>query len=156
MRSRIVAIVGACVMLALPALVTGQEARGTLQGRVSDASGAVVPGATVEVMNVNTGVTTPTISNEEGNYRVPFLNPGTYRVTVTLSGFSKYVSSNIDLHVAEVLNVDATLQPGQLTDEVTVTAAAPLSTRRRRGSARWWMRGAYPSCRSVKAPRSSW
>ena len=123
MRSRIVAIVGACVMLALPALVTGQEARGTLQGRVSDASGGVVPGATVEVMNVNTGVTTPTTSNEEGNYRIPFLNPGTYRVTVTLTGFSKYVSPNIDLHVAEVLNVDATLQPGQLTDEVTVSAA---------------------------------
>ena len=124
MRSRIVAIVGACVMLALPALVLGQEARGTLQGRVSDASGGVVPGATVEITNVNTGVTTPTTSNEEGNYRVPFLNPGTYRVTVTLTGFSKYVSSNIDLHVAEVLNIDATLQPGQLTDEVTVTAAA--------------------------------
>ena len=123
MRSRIVAIVGACVMLALPSLVRGQEARGTLQGRVSDASGGVVPGATVEVLNVNTGVTTPTTSNEEGNYRIPFLNPGTYRVTVTLTGFSKYVSSNIDLHVAEVLNVDATLQPGQLTDEVTVTAA---------------------------------
>ena len=129
MRSRIVAIVGACVMLALPALVSGQEARGTLQGRVSDASGGVVPGATVEISNVNTGVTTPTTSNEEGNYRVPFLNPGTYRVTVTLTGFSKYVSSNIDLHVAEVLTVDATLQPGQLTDEVTVTAAvATLDT----------------------------
>ena len=92
MRSRIVAIVGACVMLALPSLVSGQEARGTLQGRVSDASGGVVPGATVEVLNVNTGVTTPTTSNEEGNYRIPFLNPGTYRVTVTLTGFSKYVS----------------------------------------------------------------
>jgi hypothetical protein len=124
MRSRIVAIVGACVLLALPALVTGQEARGTLQGRVSDASGGVVPGATVEVTNVNTGVTTPTTSNEEGLYRIPFLNPGSYRVTVTLSGFNKYVSQNVDLHVAEILNVDATLQPGQLTDEVTVTAAA--------------------------------
>jgi hypothetical protein len=123
MRSRIVAIVGACVLLALPALVTGQEARGTFQGRVSDASGGVVPGATVEVTNVNTGVTTPTTSNEEGLYRIPFLNPGSYRVTVTLSGFNKYVSQNVELHVAEILNVDATLQPGQLTDEVTVTAA---------------------------------
>ena len=82
------------------------------------------PGRPSKSLNVNTGVTTPTTSNEEGNYRVPFLNPGTYRVTVTLTGFSKYVSSNIDLHVAEVLNVDATLQPGQLTDEVTVSAAA--------------------------------
>ena len=120
MKSWIVAFV-ACLLLASGSAAMAQEARGTLQGRVSDASGAVVPGATVEVTNVNTGVTTPTTSNEEGNYRMPFLNPGTYRVTVTLDGFSKFVSQNIELHVAEVLNVDATLQPGQLTDEVTVT-----------------------------------
>src|SRR5215203_1110183 len=121
MRLRIVPLFAAW-LLALPVLVSAQESRATLQGRVSDASGGVVPGATVEVSNVNTGVTTPTTSNEEGNYRIPFLNPGTYRVTVSLSGFSKYVSRNIDLHVAEVLGVDATLQPGQLTDEVTVSA----------------------------------
>lgn len=123
MRSRVLATVCACILLALPVTAFAQESRGTLQGRVSDASGAVVPGATVEISNVNTGVTTPTVSNAEGNYRVPFLNPGTYRVTVTLTGFNKYVSQNIDLHVAEVLNVDATLQPGTLTDEVTVSAA---------------------------------
>jgi hypothetical protein len=116
----------ACLLMALGAPALGQEARGTLQGKVSDASGAVVPGATVEVSNIATGVTTPTTSNEEGNYRVPFLNPGTYRVTVTLAGFSKFASQNIELHVAEVLIVDATLQPGQITDEVTVSAATTV------------------------------
>ena len=122
MRLWISALVLACAVV--PSVsVAGQEARGTLQGRVFDASGGAVPGAAIEVANVDTGVTTPGVSNEEGNYRVPFLNPGTYRVTVTLDGFSKFVSQNIRLHVAEVLTVDATLQPGQLTDEVTVTAA---------------------------------
>ena len=125
MRSWIVTVC-ACLVLAAGSAAAVQEARGTLQGKVSDASGAVVPGATVEVTNVATGVTTPTTSNEEGNYRIPFLNPGTYRVTVALDGFSKFVSQNIELHVAELLNVDATLQPGRLTDEVTVTAAATV------------------------------
>jgi len=122
MRSWISALVVACACL--PGPTEAQEARGTLQGRVFDASGGAVPGATIEVTNVDTGVATPAVSNEEGNYRVPFLNPGTYRVTVTLDGFSKFVSQNIQLHVAEVLTVDATLQPGRLTDEVTVSAAA--------------------------------
>ncbi len=99
-----------------------QEARGTIQGRVSDESGAVVPGAAVEVANTATGLTTSTTSNDEGNYRVPFLIPGTYRVTVTLDGFSKFVSQDVRLHVADVLTIDATLKPGTLNDEVTVTA----------------------------------
>lgn len=99
-----------------------QEARGTIQGRVSDESGGVVPGAAVEVANTATGLTTPTTSNDEGNYRVPFLIPGTYRVTVTLDGFSKFISQDVRLHVADVLTIDATLKPGGLNDEVTVTA----------------------------------
>ena len=124
MRSWISALVVACACLAGPA--EAQEARGTLQGRVFDSSGGAVPGATIEITNVETGVSTPATSNEEGNYRVPFLNPGTYRVTVALDGFNKFVSQNIQLHVAEVLTVDATLQPGRLTDEVTVSAAATV------------------------------
>src|SRR5688572_11765426 len=126
MKSWIVAALAVCLMAAGAPLAWAQEARGTLQGKVSDASGAVVPGATVEITNIATGVSTPTTSNEEGNFRVPFLNPGTYRVTVTLDGFSKFVSQNIELHVAELLNVDATLQPGRITDEVTVSAAATV------------------------------
>ncbi len=126
MRSWISAVVVACAAVLSSPAGEAQEARGTLQGRVFDASGAAVPGATVEIANVNTGITTPATSNEEGNYRVPFLNPGTYRVTVSLDGFSKFVSQNIQLHVAEVLTVDATLQAGRITDEVTVTAAASV------------------------------
>ncbi len=115
-------------MLAALAIVTppssAQESRGTLQGRVVDTSGAAVPGATVDVLNIATGVVSPTTTNEQGSYRVPFLNPGNYRVTVSLSGFGKFISDKIELHVADVLTVDATLKVGALTDEVTVTATA--------------------------------
>ena len=112
------------VLVSLASPVAAQEARGTIQGRVVDASGGAVPGATVEVLNIATGVVTPTTSNEEGSYRVPFLIPGNYTVTVMLTGFSKFVSEPIEVHVADLLTVDATLKVGALTDEVTVTAVA--------------------------------
>ncbi|MGH9310910.1 MAG: carboxypeptidase regulatory-like domain-containing protein, partial [Vicinamibacterales bacterium] len=124
MRAWIVALSSVILLTALP--LRAQEARGTLQGRVSDASGGVVPGATVEVSNLATGVTTPTTTNEEGNYRVPFLIPGVYQVTVTLQGFAKFLSQKVQLHVADVITVDATLQPGGLTDEVTVSATGAV------------------------------
>jgi hypothetical protein len=101
-----------------------QEARGTIQGRVTDASGAAVPGATVDILNLATGVGTSTTTNAEGSYRVAFLNPGTYSVTVSLAGFSKFVSDKVEVHVADLLTVVATLKVGAVTDEVTVTATA--------------------------------
>ena len=156
MKSWIVAALAVCLVAAGAPLAGAQEARGTLQGRVSDASGAVVPGATVEIANIATGVTTPTTSNEEGNYRVPFLNPGTYRVTVTLDGFSKFVSQNIELHVAEVLHGGRHAAGG------TGHRRSDRQRGRHRGrflvgpaSGRSSTRAGSPSCRSAKARRSS-
>jgi hypothetical protein len=119
--------VGILALLALSLIsstVFAQEARGTIQGRVIDTSGFAVPGASVEVLNTATGVVSPTTSNEQGSYRVPFLIPGTYRVTVSLQGFSTSVNDGIELHVADVLAVDATLKVGNIAESVTVTATA--------------------------------
>lgn len=121
-RSLFAALVVATSVLSASAAT--QEARGTIQGRVTDSSGAAVPGALVEVLNVETGVVTPTTSNEEGSYRVAFLNPGTYRVNVTLDGFAPFKSEDIRVHVAAVLTVDVPLKVGARTEEVTVTATA--------------------------------
>ena len=118
----LLAAVVAAASLAVDA--AAQEARGAIQGRVVDSSGAAVPGATVEVKNLATGVVTPTVTNDEGSYRVPFLIPGSYTVTVSLVGFSRFVSNRIEVHVADLLTVDASLQVGALTDEVSVTAVA--------------------------------
>jgi hypothetical protein len=112
------------IIAASSTAAAAQEARGAIQGRVVDASGAAVPGATVEVKNLATGVVTPTVSNEEGSYRVPFLIPGSYTVTVSLEGFSRFISNPIEVHVADLLTVDASLKVGALTDEVSVTAVA--------------------------------
>jgi Carboxypeptidase regulatory-like domain/TonB dependent receptor len=123
-QSAVIMCLALVAVAVLPSAVAAQESRGTLQGRVVDSSGGAVPGATVEVLNTATGVVTPTTTNEQGSYRMPFLNPGTYRVTVSLSGFGRFISDNIELHVADVLTVDATLKVGALSDEVTVTATA--------------------------------
>lgn len=101
-----------------------QEARGAIQGRVVDSSGAAVPGATVEVTNLATGVVPPTVTNDEGSYSGPVSDPRSYTVTVALDGFSRFVSNRIEVHVADLLTVDASLQVGALTDEVSVTAVA--------------------------------
>ncbi len=124
MKRTIASVVSAFMVVLLSASAHAQEARGTIQGRVTDTSGAAVPGATVEVLNLATGVATTTTSNAEGSYRASFLNPGIYRVTVSLEGFSKYISDKIEVHVADLLTVDASLKIGALTDEVTVTATA--------------------------------
>src|SRR5947209_148671 len=114
----------AAALIAVCSSAAAQEARGTIQGRVNDTSGGAIPGALVEILNVATGVVTPTTTNAEGSYRVPFLISGTYRVTVSLEGFSKFISDKIEIHVADLLTVDAKLKVGALTEEVTVTATA--------------------------------
>ena len=67
--------------------VTAQEFRGTISGTVADPNGAVIPGATVAVKNVETNITSSVTTNDSGGYSVPFLLPGKYNVTVTNEGF---------------------------------------------------------------------
>lgn len=102
----------------------GQNAQ--LTGRIADASGAVVPGAAVTVTNVDTGVERKTVSNEEGYYTVPFLQPGAYRMTVQHQGFKPVNREGVKLDVAQIGRIDFSLEVGQLTDAVTVTSTAPL------------------------------
>jgi len=95
-------------------------AEGTILGTVTDSTGAVVPKARVEVMNVGTGVTQSTITNDSGEYSIPSLHPDQYNVTVKMTGFEASVAT-ITLLVGQHARVDVTLKPGQVTDVVNVT-----------------------------------
>jgi hypothetical protein len=97
-------------------------AAGTIVGTVTDNSGAVVPKASVDVTNIATGVTSHTEASATGNYTVPYLNPGAYRVSVQAKGFGKAVVDNVTLVVDQEVRVDATLKPGQVTEVVEVRA----------------------------------
>lgn len=105
-----------------------QEFRGSLVGRVIDASGGVIPGASVTVVNVDTSASTQTVTNDEGNYRIPFLPPGEYTVTVELAGFKKIERTGVRMSVGSDATLNFTLQVGEIDQTITVAGAAPLVT----------------------------
>ena len=110
----------------LPLLSNAQEFRATISGVVADPSGAVVPNAAITVTEVNTGSISKTTSDAAGQYVVPFLAPGTYRVEAKAVGFQEIVRKGITLQSQEHPIIDLTFQVGEATQTVTVTNAAPL------------------------------
>ncbi len=103
-----------------------QETRGTILGTVRDAASAVVPGATVEVTNTDTNTATRLTTNDRGYFEAPYLLPGAYSITVSASGFKKYLQSGYALTVNSRQNLDVTLEVGGANETITVTASAPL------------------------------
>lgn len=114
------------VVLATLVSLWAQGERGTLNGIVTDASGSIVPGAAVTAANVETNVEAHATTTEAGVYRLPYLAPGTYKVTVSKTGFQGAVRENIILRVAQTLTVDFTLQVGAVTEQITVSSDPPL------------------------------
>jgi hypothetical protein len=102
----------------------GQNAE--ITGRITDASGGVVPGAAVAVTNEGTGVTRRAQTNVNGYYTVPLLNPGSYSVAVNKQGFKSVTRSGVRLEVDQVSRLDFMLDVGQLSEKIEVTAEAPL------------------------------
>ena len=103
-----------------------QESRATVLGRVTDSSGSVIPAATVEISNLNTGVTVKTRTNDEGNYFSSFLNPGIYRITAVKEGFKRTVRNAVTLSVGGRVELNMALDIGVLTEAVTVSADVSL------------------------------
>ncbi len=106
--------------------VFAQQETATITGEIKDASGAVVPKATIIVTNVETSVSHKSESNDQGVYTVPSLKPGPYSVTVEKSGFKKAVRSGITLQVNQVASIDISLDVGEVSTVVEITADAPL------------------------------
>jgi hypothetical protein len=101
-------------------------ATGTLVGTVTDNTGGVVTGAAVTVTNTQTQVASRVVTNAEGSYYMPFLGVGSYQVTVEAAGFKKYEQTGIVINAGETPRIDVKLQIGAVTEEIKVTAAAPL------------------------------
>lgn len=107
--------------------VPAQEAfYGSIVGNVTDATGAVVPGAAVTITNTGTGVVVARKTNDQGLYQALNLLPGTYRVSLTASGFQTTVRDKVVLGGGQQVRVDATLQVGAVTQTVEVRAESPL------------------------------
>src|SRR5688572_29151897 len=102
--------------------VLAQTPTGQISGRVTDASGAVLPGVDVTFTQTDTGLVRSVVTNEGGQYVVPSLPIGPYRLEVALQGFRTFVQSNIVLQVNANLVVDASLSIGELNETITVTS----------------------------------
>ena len=123
MRVRTFAAMMVALLLASP--LAAQELRGSIEGVVRDASGAVLPGATVEAKAEN-GAVLSTTSDAAGNYRFPAVAPGTYVVTANLASFAPGTVNDVRIGLGQVKKVDFALALQGVTESVQVTAESPL------------------------------
>jgi hypothetical protein len=118
------------LLLTSTVAVLAQNSTGEIDGTVKDSSGAVISGAVVKIFNSETGQLVRTVkTNVKGDYSIPQLDVGTYQINVSSSGFKTADITNIDLHIADTLSMNATLTTGETSTDVTVTAnnAAPAT-----------------------------
>ena len=115
----------AMLMIAVAPWARGQQ-NATVVGTITDATGSVVPGVTISVSNVNTGINLTAITNSAGYYRVENLIPGQYTVAAEAKGFQKALRTAFTLEVAQTATIDLTLQLGSVTQTVEVTGTTPM------------------------------
>lgn len=89
-----------------------QDPRGTIVGQITDTTGAVVPNAKVSATNLATNVTVGTTSNSDGNYELPYLLPGTYRLGAEQTGFERWIRPELEIRMRDRLVVDIQLAVG--------------------------------------------
>lgn len=106
--------------------LTGQEFRATINGTVTDPTGAVVPGVTVEIRNLATNALITAQTNEAGLYVAPFIPPGRYTVSAGREGFKRAVREDVEVRVGDRLRIDFQLELGGVTERVVVSASAEL------------------------------
>lgn len=113
----------ACLM---PTSLGAQAVSGTILGLVKDSSGAALPGATVTLVQTETGLTRTLLTDSKGEYTAPSLPTGNYSVSAEMSGFKKVSLSNVRLGVDQKVRMDMTLDVGQMTEVITIQAETPL------------------------------
>jgi hypothetical protein len=114
-------------LFCLLSLAAAQNDRGSITGKISDPSGAVVVGAAIKVISVGTGSTYEATTDADGHFATPsILQVGTYRVEAARLGFKTAVSPNLDLRIGDVREVNLTMQLGETAEKVEVTAETPI------------------------------
>jgi hypothetical protein len=114
------------VLFLVCGVAVGQETRATLTGRVTDSTGAILPGAQIAVIQTDTGTQTNVVSNKAGEYTVPFLAAGPYKISVTSPGFQTYEHTGITLQVEQTVTENVKLAVGVSTQTVSVEADSAL------------------------------
>jgi hypothetical protein len=122
--------IGLLIILAaaFPALSQTQITTGTIQGTVSDANGAIVAGASVEIKNLGTNLTRTLTTDDGGRFVALALPPGPYSVTVSKQGFATAVAERLDLTIGQALNLPVAMKISQVQERVTITATPTVDT----------------------------
>jgi hypothetical protein len=120
------AVLSLGVALLLPVALAAQAVTGTILGTITDSTGAVMPGATVTLRNLGTGLTRTMTTDAAGEYTAPSLPTGKYSVTAELSGFKTSTVPSVDLGVDQHVRMNLHLEVGAVEESVTVTGVSPL------------------------------
>lgn len=112
-------------VLAVAGALYGQATTGQFGGTITDPSGASIPNAKVTVTNAGTGASRAVTTDQTGTYLAPLLQPGAYNISAEAPGFKKVVQSNVELQVNQAATLNFTLEPGQVSETIEVTGAAP-------------------------------
>src|SRR5207244_1099080 len=124
-----VGLIALVLVFALPAFALRafpQGNTGRILGNISDPSGALIPGASVTITDVERGTSRSLVTDEAGAYNAPSLPPGTYRIRAELQGFKTVERTNVVLEIGRELKIDVTLEPGALNEKITVTEDVPM------------------------------
>ena len=116
------------VLLAVSSTAAAQTqiTTGVIQGSVSDATGASLPGVSVEARNLDTNIARTLVTESDGRFVFLQLPPGNYRVTFTLQGFATLVQENLQLTVGQAINLPVSMKVSGVAETVTVTTATPV------------------------------
>lgn len=118
-------VITSCLVL-LGAVVSAQEFRGLISGKVLDPAGAAVPSARVAFTSPATNIAIVVTTDENGNYAVSYVTPGVYDVTVEAAGFKKLLRRSVEVRVGDKLTIDLSLEVGEVREIVNVTNSVPL------------------------------
>ena len=120
------ALLGLGLLCMPPPPAAAQAVSGTILGFVKDSTGAVVPGATVTLVNTGTGFSRTVVTNATGEYTAPLIPTGTYTVSAEITGFKKVSKTNVLLGVDQKVRIDVALELGAMTEVVEIQAETPL------------------------------
>ena len=127
MWQRVSVLVAAMALIAVTAgTAAAQGGAGVISGVAKDTQGGVLPGVTVTLRNQASGVTRTAVTEGDGSYRFPALNPGRYTITAELPGFSTVEVTNIDITIGLGLTQNFGMQVQSLAETITVTGDAPV------------------------------
>src|SRR3982074_1331088 len=120
MRRTLLLLVLALLLVSSHGFAQSQATTGVIEGTVSDASGAALPGVTVTIRNTETNFEQTAITDRAGRFRGVLLPLGRYQVTATLSGFATYVEKGLDLGLGQTLTVPITLKQAAMSEQIVV------------------------------------